>query len=141
MKIAEWKAEHLFMEKKRTAGYEAESIRIQEQIAKAEARAKILEDLDENYKANTEMDLRNPVAELEGAQYKVTLSSWDPKTNELNPGQGKSDSNVEHKAHGKTNGIPVDNVSRQTRPADFRRTNLNSAEPSMTEMLCKLLRQ
>ena len=63
------------MEKKRTAGYEAESIRIQEQIAKAEARAKILEDLDENYKANTEMDLRNPVAELEGAQYKVTLSS------------------------------------------------------------------
>ena len=75
MKIAEWKAEHLFMEMKRTAGYEAESIRIQEQIAKAEARAKILEDLDENYKANTEMDLRNPVAELEGAQYKVTLSS------------------------------------------------------------------
>ena len=75
MKIAEWKAEHLFMEKKRTAGYEAESIRIQEQIAKAEVRAKILEDLDENYKANTEMDLRNPVAELEGAQYKVTLSS------------------------------------------------------------------
>ena len=75
MKIAEWKAEHLFMEKKRAAGYEAESIRIQEQIDKAEARAKVLEDLDENYKANTEMDLRNPVAELEGAQHKVTLSS------------------------------------------------------------------
>ena len=74
MKIAEWKAEHLFMENKRAAGYEAESIRIQEQIDKAEARAKVLEDL-ENYKANTEMDLRNPVAELEGAQHKVTLSS------------------------------------------------------------------
>ena len=63
------------MEKKRAAGYETESTRIQEQIAKAKAPAKVLEDLDENYKANTEMDLRNPVAELEGAQHKVTLSS------------------------------------------------------------------
>ena len=37
------------------------------------------------------MDLRNPVAELESAEHKVALSSWDPKTKELNPGQGKSD--------------------------------------------------
>ena len=48
MKIAELKAEHLFMEKKRAAEYETLSIRLQEQVAKAEARAKVLEDLDEN---------------------------------------------------------------------------------------------
>ena len=87
------------------------------------------------------MDLRNPAAELEGAQHKVALSSWNPKMKELNPGQGKSDSNVEHKTQQIYNGIPVDNVSRQKRPTDFRRTNLNTAEPSMIEMLCRLLRQ
>ena len=48
MKIAELKAEHLFMEKERAAEYETLSIRLQEQVAKAEARAKVLEDLDEN---------------------------------------------------------------------------------------------
>ena len=74
MKIAELKAEHPFMQKKRAAEYEAESIRIQEQVAKAEACTKALEDLNENYKANTEMDLRNPVAELESAKHKVALS-------------------------------------------------------------------
>ena len=37
--------------------------------------------------------------------------------------------------------MPVDDVSRQRSPADFRRTNLNTAEPSMTELLCKFLRQ
>ena len=31
------------------------------------------------------MYLRNPVAELEIAQHKVALSSWDPKMKELNP--------------------------------------------------------
>ena len=87
------------------------------------------------------MDLRNPVAELESAQHKVALSSWDPKMKELNPGQGKSDSNVEHKTQQIYNGIPVGNVSRQRRPADFRRTNFNTAEPSMTEILCTLLQQ
>ena len=40
------------------------------------------------------MYLRNPVAELESAQHKVALNSWDPKMKELNP-----DSNVEHKTH------------------------------------------
>ena len=48
MKIAELKAEHLFIGKKRAAEYETLSIRLQEQVAKAEARAKVLEDLDEN---------------------------------------------------------------------------------------------
>ena len=67
------------------------------------------------------MDLRNPVAELESAQHKVALSSWDPKMKELNP-----DSNVEHKTQQIYDGIPVENVSRQRRPADFRRTNLNT---------------
>ena len=75
MKITELKTEHLFMEKKRAAEYEAESIRIQEQVAKAEARAKVLEDLDRNCKGKTEMDLRNPVAELEDPQHKVAISS------------------------------------------------------------------
>ena len=54
MKITELKAEHLFMEKKRAAEYEAESISIQEQVAKAEAHAKVLEDLDEKYKVKTD---------------------------------------------------------------------------------------
>ena len=54
MKIAELKAEHLFMEKKRAAEYDAESTRIQEQVAKAEAHDKVLVDLDEKYKVKTD---------------------------------------------------------------------------------------
>ena len=42
------------MEKKRATEYKAESIRIQKQVAKAEAYAKVLEDLDENYKVKTD---------------------------------------------------------------------------------------
>ena len=80
------------------------------------------------------MGLGNPVAELEGAQYKVALNSWDPKMQELNPGQRKSGTNVEHTTQQIYNRIPIDNVSRQRRTAEFTRTNLISAEPSMTEM-------
>ena len=141
MKITELKTEHLFMEKKKAAEYEAESIRIQEQVAKAEARAKVLEDLDGNCKGKAEMNLRNPVAELEDPQHKVAISSWHPKMKELNLGQEKSDTNVEHRIQQIYNEIPVDNASRQRIPADFRRTNLNTAEPSMIGMPCKLLRQ
>ena len=97
MKIAELKAEHLYMEKKRAACYEAEFIKIQQEFARAEAHAKILEDLDQNSKVKTEIDLRNPVAELDGAQRKVALSSWDPKMKKLNLGWGKSDTKVEHR--------------------------------------------
>ena len=59
------------------------------------------------------MDLRNPVAELEGAQDKVALSSWDPKMKELNPRQGKRDTNVEHRTQQIYTGIPVDIASKQ----------------------------
>ena len=89
MKISELKAEHVFIEKKRAAEYEIELIRIQKQFAKVKARAKVLEDLDGNCKVKTEVDLRNPVAELEGAQRKVALTSWHSKIKELNPGQGE----------------------------------------------------
>ena len=37
--------------------------------------------------------------------------------------------------------MPVDDVNRRRSPADFRMTNLNTAEPSMTELLCKFLQQ
>ena len=50
MRTAKLKAKHLFMEKKGPAEYEAESIRMQEQVVKAEACVKVLEDLDENSK-------------------------------------------------------------------------------------------
>ena len=46
MKIADLKTDYLLMEKKRVAECDTDSIRIQEQVAKAEARAKILEYLD-----------------------------------------------------------------------------------------------
>ena len=47
IRFAELKAEASFVERKHATEYEAEALRIQEQMAKAEARAKFFEMMDQ----------------------------------------------------------------------------------------------
>ena len=47
LKAAELQEEQKFMEKQKAAEYEVETLRIQQQVTKAKARTKILEQLNE----------------------------------------------------------------------------------------------
>ena len=58
IRIAKLKAEWSFVERKHATEYEAEALRIQEQIAKAEARAKVFEKMDQQ-STKWEVDLMN----------------------------------------------------------------------------------
>ena len=50
LKLADLLEELIFMKKRKAAGYEAETLQIQQQMVKAKARGKILEELNEECK-------------------------------------------------------------------------------------------